>query len=355
MTPPRFPVRFETVARVAELADWTSAFTIRAACTLGIADRLADGPRSLEELAAATETHPPSLLRLMHALVGDGVFAEPTAERFALTELGDVLRTDHVLSLGRAFRLFPDLEALGLLDYSVRTGRPAVEHLHGEAYWDYLAAHPELRAAFDATQGALTRLEAVTALRAYEWSSLRTVVDVGGNDGAFLAKLLARNGAMRGVVFDLPESVSAAPAVLAEVGVADRCEVVAGSIFDVAPPARADAYVLKRVLIGMSDHEVIAVLRALRAAMGPRSRLLILEPMGGDGGFTAADMDVLMLVLGSGRVRTAERFGELLAEADLRTSATVPTGLLTLVESRPVDRSEVASPARAPERMVPSG
>lgn len=329
-----FPISFRALTRVAELADWTAAFTIRAACRLDLADHLAARARPRQELAEATGTDAAALGRLLRALAVAGIVAEVAEDEFALTELGDLLRSDHPLSLRDAFRMFPDVAALAALDVTVRTGTPAVEHLYARSYWDYLAAHPRLRAEFDATQRALTRLEAITALRSYRWSELRTVVDVGGNDGTFLARLLAANPSLEGVVFDLPEAAAAAAKVLAESGVADRCRVVAGSIFETAPPARADAYVVKRVLVGMSDDEALAALRIVRKAMGRRSRLLVMEPMGHPQDIVTASMDVLMLVLGAGRVRTADDFERLLAEAGLEPTKAVTRGLLTLLEAR---------------------
>jgi hypothetical protein len=123
--------------------------------------------------------------------------------------------------------------------------------------------------------------------------------------------------------------------------------VIAGSIFEVAPPARADAYVLKRVLVGMSDDEAIAALRMVRKAMGGRSRLLIMEPMGQPQDLVTTSMDVLMLVLGLGRVRTADEFERLLAEAGLEPTKAVTRGLLTLLEARRASPETARTACRA--------
>ena len=59
-------------------------------------------------------------------------------------------------------------------------------------------------------------------------------------------------------------------------GVADRCQLVPGDFF-AEVPAGADAYVLSRVLHDWTDDDARRVLAACRAAMGPGSRLLIVE------------------------------------------------------------------------------
>ena len=52
------------------------------AAELGIADLLRDGPKTIEQLAAATGAHRQSLYRLLRMLAGYGVFAEDAAGRF---------------------------------------------------------------------------------------------------------------------------------------------------------------------------------------------------------------------------------------------------------------------------------
>jgi O-methyltransferase domain len=326
---------FQAIARLAELGDFTTAFALRATCKLRLADYLAEGPRSADELAEATGTHAPSLLRALRALVAKDILAEPSPGRFELTDMGDLLRSDHPLSMRQAFRLYPDVQALSELGYTVRTGEAAFAHLFGEDYFTYLAARPELLDDFRGSQAALTRLELLLISRVYNWSKVGTLVDLGGNDGALMAALASRHPGMRGVLVDLPEAVAEAPKVFAEAGVANRCEIVSGSFFEVPIPTGADVYVIKRVLVGFGDTEAEKLLATVRAAMGPDSRLLVMEPMvTGDDFGTGTGLDVLMLVLNEGRVRTAEEFSRLLEVAGFTTSSVLEAGLLRIVEAQ---------------------
>ncbi len=327
---------FAAIGRVAELADYTVAFAIRAVCRLGIADHLAAGERELADLAAASGTHADSLLRVMRALVAKGVFAEPRPGRFGLTPVGDLLRTDHPLSMRWAFRLEPDVRAMAGLEYSVRTGEPAFEDVFGEEYFAYLAARPDLLAEFRESQAALSRLEQLSLLRAYDWSQVGSLVDVGGNDGTFLSALLSRNPGLRGVLFDLPDTVAPASKVLAEAGVADRCDIVAGNLFTDPVPAGADAYLIKRVIVGYDDEAATTLLRAIRASMKDDSRLLLFEPTMRPEDDLSTTLDVRMLVLVHGRVRTVAEHERNLTAAGLTLSrvitATRPSSIL---EARP--------------------
>src|SRR5215211_6654779 len=98
---------------------------IHVAAKLGLADLLADGPRTSDALAAATGAHPDALYRLLRALAGVGVFREEEGRRFALTELGACLRSDAPESVGgwAAFIGEPyHWQTWGDLLHSVRTG-----------------------------------------------------------------------------------------------------------------------------------------------------------------------------------------------------------------------------------------
>ncbi|MGP0052649.1 MAG: methyltransferase [Solirubrobacteraceae bacterium] len=334
-TRPRLDLR--AFIRLTELADYFIPFTIRAVAELGVADLLADGPRTVEELAADTGTHAPSLRRALRALACKGVFAELQDGRFALTPTAELLRSDHPLSLRDAYHLMPsDVAAWAHLDHSVRTGEPAFDHVHGRSLWSWLAEHPADGERFDRGMQSMTRLELRGLTGAYDWSGMSLLVDVGGGNGALLAGLLAQHPGLRGRLFDLPHVVAAAGPVLAGAGVADRCEVHPGSFFDAVPPG-GDAYLLKRILYGWNDEGARRILRSVRAAMGRQARMLVIEPVAGvadPSGFSAT-LDLVMLAVDGGRARTVEELSALLCTEGLRLTRTVPTMMFPIVEARP--------------------
>ena len=63
------------------------------AAKLGISDLLADGPRAAAELAELTQAHAPSLYRVLRLLAALNVLREQPSGHFALTPLGERLRT----------------------------------------------------------------------------------------------------------------------------------------------------------------------------------------------------------------------------------------------------------------------
>jgi SAM-dependent methyltransferase len=325
------------IAELTGLADYVLPFAIRVACDLGVADHLSEGPRAVAELAAATGTHPASLHRLLRALAASGIFAEVAPETFGLTPLAAPLRGDHPMSLRAAYPLLPaDIRALGRLTGCLRTGRAAFESLYGEDYWSYLANHPRDGQAVDRWMQSLNGVHLRTVLPAYDWACAGSVVDVGGGNGAFLAGLLARYRGLHGVLLDLPHVVARAGEVLAAAGVADRCEVVAGSFFDAIPPG-GGLYLLKTVLPGWPAGRAVTILRNIRAAMRPDSRLVLLEALipEGDGFDVAKLVDVHTLAVTGGRHRRPAELSALLDQAGLELLGTVPTPTLTVVEARP--------------------
>ena len=339
----------DSIFRVQELADYIVPFAIRVVCDLGVADLLVDGPRPVEELAAATGAHAPSLHRTLRALGCKGIFAEVEPGRFALTPLAELFRSDHPLSLRGAYPLLAaNFEAWARFDYTVRTGKPAFDHVHGRRYYDYLADAPYDSERFDDIQTAGTRLELRAMLRVYDWGRFDTVVDIGGGNGAFLAGLLTRRPGLRGILLELPDVAERAGAVIERAGVADRCEVVAGSFFDTMPEG-ADAYLLKRVLYDWDDEEAAALLRRIRAAARDDSTLLVLDPViepGND--FDPGKIyDLLSMTMLGGRARSRDELAELFAASGFELTQVIATDMFPVVEGRP-------SPQRAAER-TPAG
>ncbi|OLT19130.1 methyltransferase [Actinomadura sp. CNU-125] len=328
----------QALRRLNEMADYIVPFTLRAVCDLRIADHLADGPRTIDELAELTGTHAPSLYRAMRVLATKDVFTETGPGVFGMTPLAEPLRGDHPQSLRDAYPLLaPDVRAWALLAHSLRTGEPAFDEANGKGAWEYFAEHPEESARFDASQRAVTRREIRALIPAYDWASLGSVVDVGGGNGAFAAAILAAHPGLAGTVFDQPHVVAGADPVLTEHGVAGRCAVVGGD-YRRSVPEGAGGYVLKRVMYSMDDEQAVAVLRLVRAAMRPDGRVLVIEPVvvpGND--FDWGKLyDLLLLTMSGGGGRTREQIERVLGAADLELVRVISTKSLPIIEARPI-------------------
>ena len=160
----------------------------------------------------------------------------------------------------------------------------------------------------------------------YDFSDIRTVVDVGGGQGILLAEILRRHHHLEGVLFDLPATAARASAVLGATDLADRCQVIAGDFFDRVPEG-ADCYILANVLHDWNDTDGTQILRNCKCAMARHAKVLIVErriPERDGDAIPALLSDINMLVITGGRERTDTEYAELLNAAGLRLGGITP-------------------------------
>ncbi len=312
----------------------TSA-AIGAVATLGVADALASGPASPADVAARVGAEPLALERVLRALSEVGLFERLEDGRFALTPLGETLRSDVPGSVRRAAIIATDewhWRPYGHLAHTLRTGEAGFRPAHGCGFWDYLERHPESAAMVDASMARIATARAAVFARAYDFGGLARIVDVGGGQGALLQHVLQAHPQLRGVVLERPGVIEGARAALAQAGLSDRCEVVVGDFFH-AVPAGGEAYVLSWILHDWSDDDAVRILASCRAAMGTTGRLLVLElvlpPAGVPHLPTPAEtlartVDLEMLAVVGGRERTEPEFRALFARAGLALTRVLP-------------------------------
>jgi O-methyltransferase/methyltransferase family protein len=317
---------------------WTTQI-IYVAAKLGIADALEDGPQGLDALAQATRTHAPSLYRLMRALAGLGVFVENQDGAYATTTLGRCLVSGSPGALrARAILNGEDwYRGWGGLLHSVRTGETAFDHIAGRPFFEHLAANPETASVFNEAMASATEGAAGAVADAYDFSRCRTIVDVGGGTGAFLAGILKANPQARGVLFDRPNVIAAAGGLLTGVGVADRCDLLRGDFFE-AVPSGGDLYILSWIIHDWDDDRSVAILKNCRRAMRDDARLLVIEQVVPPGNQASLSKlyDLHMLALSGGRERRKDEYRALLAAADLELARIIPTAVpRSVIEALP--------------------
>src|SRR4051812_28642075 len=138
-------------------------------------------------------------------LAGTGVFAEHPGSRFSLTPLGDTLRSDvsHSARDRAIFYGHPDMwRAWGSLPHAVMTGESAFEQVHQSPFYEYLSKRAEIGTPFNRYMSKTSEQHNAAIVASYDFSSVGTVVDVGGGHGATLAAILAAHPSLRGVLFD---------------------------------------------------------------------------------------------------------------------------------------------------------
>lgn len=306
---------------------------------LGLPDLLAGGPRSAVDLAAQVGAHEPSLYRLLRALAAIHVLHEEPDRRFALTELGQVLRTDVHGSLAgwAAFIGRPYYwNVWGRLYDGVASGEHAFKLEHGKGPWAYRQERPEEVAVFNRAMNSNTGPVASALLDAYDFSGAGLVVDVGGGGGLLLTEILKANLPARGILFDLPRTVEDARTFVSAAGLGDRCELVAGDFFKAVPPG-ADVYILKSILHDWYDEDAARILSSVRSAAESNAVLLVIESViaGPNEGAAAKLGDLNMLVAAGGRERTRDEWEQLLAGSGWRLEEIRPCGRSSVLVARP--------------------
>jgi O-methyltransferase domain/Dimerisation domain len=299
------------------------------AAELGLADVLKDGRRTTEELAVLLGADASALYRVLRGLAQLGVLSRE-GNRFELTPLGQLLRSEVSGSLRSWARMwgshFFQRAFLNLL-HTVKTGEVSFDHTFGQDFFGYLAKHHEDAVIFDEAMAGGSARTADAILSKYDFSHLRTLVDVGGGNATFMTAILRANPDLRGIVVDLPHLEEQAQERLAAAGLAERGRFMAGNFFD-ALAEGADAYLLKLVLHSFNDTDCVSILRNCRRSMSPNGKVLVVDQIMPSGNEDPTPdqvaLDLTMLVLRKGRERTESEFRSLFEQAGLQLVRTVP-------------------------------
>ncbi|MFE0689649.1 acetylserotonin O-methyltransferase [Streptomyces sp. JH002] len=339
------PAEVEAAQHAQALYQMTTAHwitqVVRAAAVLRVADHIADGARTAEEIAERESSHPGATHRLLRACASIGLLAHEGGGRFDLTPVGALLRDgvpgslrDAALLSGapahwQVWQPFPE---------AVREGRPQWERALGSDLFTYLAQHPEDAELFSRAMNNATEQVVQDTVALLDLDGAARIADIGGADGALVLGLMAEHAHLEGVVFDLPHALPAAEAAAKAAGVAERFEAVAGDFFESVP--QADYYLLKWVLHDWSDEQCVRILRNCREAARPGGRILVIEALLGETGSPdpVALLDMNMLSVSAGQERSLEAYDALFAEAGWKRTGLRPTrSMFALIELERLD------------------
>jgi hypothetical protein len=315
---------------------------LQVAAQLGVADHLARGARTIAELAQATGAQEDALHRVLRVLASAGVFAETEPRRFALTPPAALLRSgtpDSLRSLAMwmsdpfHFRVYADAM------HSVMTGRPAVEKTVDMPVFEYLAQDPELLRVFNDTMVTFSNIVVPAVLKAYDFAGVNVLVDVAGGHGGVLTAVLQAYPQMRGILFDLEHVVAGARLRIESLGLKDRCQVVVGDFFTEVP-AGGDVYLMKHIIHDWDDKRSLTILKNIHRALAgkPNGKVILLESViePGNSPDLGKLIDLEMLMMTSGKERTAGEFASLFAEGGFELTRIVRTeSPLCVIEARP--------------------
>lgn len=308
------------------------------AAKLGIADLLQEKSEKVGELARKTNTHEQSLYRVLRALVSVGVFTETEPQVFALNPPADLLRTDAPGSMRDAAIFMGERwhwDVYGEMLYSVQTGKVAWEHVHGQDAFTYLQQNPDQYEIFNRAMTSLSANALSAIVEAYDFNAVAKLADIAGGHGMLLAGFLRANPELKGVLFDLPEVIEGAPALLKREGVAERVELATGDFFE-SVPSGVDAYIMKFIIHDWDDERAVKILKNINSAAPDEGRLLLVEMVvpEDNGPHFSKIQDLEMLVSPGGVERTETEYRDLLAQAGFELRRIIPTkSPLSIIEA----------------------
>lgn len=299
------------------------------AAKLGIPDLLAAKPQTAAELAEQTETHSSALYRVLRLLTSVGVFGGNADEEFSLTPLSEMLRSDVPHSMHDFAIMLGDhwtWDAWGALEYSIKTGEVAHEKVQGMSSFEFFQKDEAAGRVFNRAMTNLSQTVVPAIVAAYDFSALDKLVDIAGGHGFLLAGILKANPHLQGVLFDLPYVIESAGELLEKEAVKDRVELVSGDFFESVTPG-ADAYLMKHIIHDWDDEKSVKILKNIHSAMNDGGKVLIVEMVVPETSEPSPSkiLDIQMLLMESGKERTAEEYRKLLAESGFHLTQIFPT------------------------------
>ncbi len=295
---------------------------------LGIPDLVEAAPQSADELAKQIGANPGALYRLMRATASVGVLSEGPDGKFSQTPMSAVLCTNATPSL-RALAIMTGREwhARGWahLEYCVRTGNPAMQQIYGVPNFEYLKQNPEEARIFNDAMSNVSTIDSPAVADAYNFSGIRSIVDIAGGHGLLLATILDRNPHLQGTLYEMPHVLEGAKSGPLK-PVMDRCTLASGDMFS-SVPAGADAYIMKHIIHDWPDDRCVQILNACRKGVNPGGKLLVVDSViqPGNDFSPGKFLDLQMMVFPSGCERTEKQFRDLFASAGWRLTRIIPT------------------------------
>lgn len=287
--------------------------TLMACVELGWFERLAHGPADRDALDPDDRLGAEGLERLVAAAIALDLLESRPRDQVGLGMLGAALLGDRGITAMAAHHdlLYADMaNPLALL-------RGEMEATALGNYWGYANEDPaSLKAervqAYSALMADSQPMVAEQVLAAFDFSSVDTLLDVGGGTGAFVKAVSDAHSHIDVSIFDLP-GVADLPLVEQTL----KATRYGGDFCRDPIPSGADVVSLIRIIHDHDDEVIDRLLTNIRQNMQPGARLLIAEPLAGiKGAETVGDVyfAFYLRAMGSGKARNINQINELMVK-----------------------------------------
>jgi O-methyltransferase domain len=325
-----------------KLLGYISSKCLCAANELNIPDILEDKPRTLPEIAAASDARQDRLRQVMRVLHNNGIFSyNASSDTYSNNTTSQMLTSSHWTQ----WRNWVDF--YGNEFYDMARGIPASCKKDATRMPAQISLDTDTDMfTYFTEQGWLPRLQktlgggaiaqAPGILEDYPWEEIdgTKFLDVGGGEGGLVALVLRKHKNMHAGILDLPKVIEHASASFHTPGgkyadVADRVSrsnLLAGDFLVMVPSF--EVYTMKWCLHDWDDSKALIVLRNIREAIrrGPKSRLVIFESLLSEGrmGRLSRYGDLTMMVSANGQERTVSQWNDLAKETGWKLKEIYP-------------------------------
>lgn len=292
----------------------------------GIFDAIDTVPKYASEIARELGLDLSLSYRLLRALASIGFLNEKDDRSFSITPLGELVRKDHPQTLRGIILLEEGPEHYAIWKHLISIAKDGKQdgfiREFGLRIFDYLSQNPGYAEVFNHAMSSYSAIHTrwvLEALKSYDFSKIQSLCDIGGGHGHLICNILREHPQLKGMVLELESTTKNKEILWAEkMGVADRCNYLAGNMFREVPTS--DAYIMKMILHDWNDEECVKILSNIQKASPPGGRVLIIEHVvpGPETPHFSKLFDIHMMCALTGRERTEKEYAALLEKAGLQ-------------------------------------
>jgi SAM-dependent methyltransferase len=285
-----------------------------AAVRVGLTDRLAAGPATVDTLCAELGLDP-TATRLLLGCLDSGGYVTRHADAYTLSRgarrwldpTSPVSVSAYVAATSDYWPWWRDLPGV------VRGAQPTQSHSAetDDPYWRrYIYG-----------QRDLARLSADEVARKVRVRAPRTMLDLGGGHGWYAVRLCRRHPGLSATVLDLPGSAAVGREIIAAAGLSDRVRHRDGDVRTADLGTGYDLVCCFNLVHHLAEDEIVDLFRRVRDALAPSGVFAVLDAFAPTGRRAAAtDVLAMFVYLSSGaRLHPATRLNAWLRDAGLRT------------------------------------
>ena len=305
---------------------------------LGIPDILAKGPKTLQEIANELDIDKKNIIRFLRLLVARELISLKDLN-YSLTNLGDILRSDHPNSVRNLIIYIGEIQYRvgGEMLSSIQTGKPAFDRIFEMSFFDYLSKNPEMSSYFNEAMRYQASIRTEGLVRSYNFKQANTIIDIGGGDATLISSILENNPNLKGIVYEVSTVIEETQKNISFNNLSERCQVISGDFFKDPIPKGLDIYILSNIIHDWADNEAIKILNNCANSMENNNKLLLIEQIMPEvlaPGSSAIGSDMSMLVLSGGLERTLSEYRKMLSKVGLDIFQVIPLELSDTPEGR---------------------